>query len=63
MHHPNKTDRALRIPAEEGARSGLTDSHVKINDKYGGGFPANVQGLHNLHCLVCTPPDLHKLTV
>lgn len=24
---------------------------MKINPKYGGGFPANVEGLHHLHCL------------
>jgi hypothetical protein len=24
---------------------------VKISEKYGGGFPANVEGLHQLHCL------------
>jgi hypothetical protein len=30
----------------------LLPDQVKINQKYGGGFPANVEGLHQLHCLV-----------
>ncbi len=24
---------------------------VQVQGKYGGGFPANVEGLHHLHCL------------
>jgi hypothetical protein len=46
-------DRAARIPVEEAARSGLAPDQVKIKEKYGGGYPANVEGLHHLHCLVC----------
>lgn len=45
-------DRALAIPEEDAAKSGITPSHVRINPKYGGGYPANLEGLHQLHCLV-----------
>ncbi|KAF7505676.1 hypothetical protein GJ744_000525 [Endocarpon pusillum] len=43
--------RSVMIPADEAAKSGLLADQVKIADKYGGGFPANVEGLHQLHCL------------
>lgn len=43
--------RPLRIPFEDGEKAGLTEKNVHINDNYGGGFPANVEGLHHLHCL------------
>ncbi|KAG9232725.1 hypothetical protein BJ875DRAFT_466039 [Amylocarpus encephaloides] len=43
--------RSVAIPVSEASASGLTPSHVQINSKYGGGFPANVEGLHHLHCL------------
>src|ERR1700709_2056465 len=46
-------DRSLTLPASEAAESGFKPDQVKINEKYGGGFPANVEGLHHLHCLVC----------
>jgi len=36
----------------EAPESGFKPDQVKINPKYGGGFPANVEGLHHLHCLV-----------
>jgi hypothetical protein len=45
-------DRSLAVPPKEAAKSGLKPSQVQISDKYGGGFPANVEGLHHLHCLV-----------
>ncbi|KAF2655712.1 hypothetical protein K491DRAFT_704461 [Lophiostoma macrostomum CBS 122681] len=32
-------------------RTGLRSDQVKVSDYYGGGFPANVEGLHHLHCL------------
>jgi hypothetical protein len=48
----NLSDRAVRVPAEEAEASGLAPDQVKINQKYGGGYPANVEGLHHLHCLV-----------
>ena len=34
-------------------KSGLGKDHVRIKDKYGGGYPVFVEGLHQLHCLVC----------
>ncbi|KAG0650027.1 Oxidase ustYa [Hyphodiscus hymeniophilus] len=43
--------RSLAVPMEEAARTGLKPDQVKINEKYGGGYPANVEGLHHLHCL------------
>jgi hypothetical protein len=43
---------AARIPVEEAARSNLAPDQVKIKEKYGGGYPAHVEGLHHLHCLV-----------
>ncbi|RHZ56930.1 hypothetical protein CDV55_101223 [Aspergillus turcosus] len=43
--------RSLRVPAEEAEKSGLARDQVKINQKYGGGYPANVEGFHHLHCL------------
>jgi hypothetical protein len=46
------TDRGVRVPAEDAEESGLAADQVKIKEKYGGGFPANVEGLHHLHCLV-----------
>jgi len=44
--------RSLALPASEAAASGFKPDQVHINEKYGGGFPANVEGLHHLHCLV-----------
>lgn len=44
-------DRALAVPDELASASGLTKDQVRINPKYGGGYPANVEGLHHLHCL------------
>jgi hypothetical protein len=43
--------RPLAIPPRLAQKSGLTKDQVKINQKYGGGFPGNVEGLHHLHCL------------
>ncbi|TVY92514.1 hypothetical protein LAWI1_G003671 [Lachnellula willkommii] len=43
--------RSLAIPVSEAAASGLKPDQVQIKSKYGGGFPANVEGLHHLHCL------------
>lgn len=42
---------AARVPAEKARRSNLASDQVKIRQKYGGGFPVNVEGLHHLHCL------------
>ncbi|KAI9038107.1 oxidase ustYa family protein [Aspergillus affinis] len=43
--------RPLRVPPEYGEKSGISPDQVKINDEYGGGYPANLEGLHHLHCL------------
>ncbi|KAE8454357.1 hypothetical protein EG329_005282 [Mollisiaceae sp. DMI_Dod_QoI] len=43
--------RALRIPSSLASKSALSSSQVQISSKYGGGYPANVEGLHHLHCL------------
>jgi hypothetical protein len=50
------TDRALRVPESEAQQSGLALDQVRIKKEYGGGYPANVEGLHHLHCLVRTAP-------
>ncbi|KAK6383299.1 hypothetical protein LTR65_010284 [Meristemomyces frigidus] len=39
------------IPTEQAKQVGLLPDQVKIRQEYGGGFPANVEGLHQLHCL------------
>ncbi|KUJ18967.1 uncharacterized protein LY89DRAFT_780934 [Mollisia scopiformis] len=43
--------RAAIVPPHLAAKSGLLESQVQVSDKYGGGYPANVEGLHHLHCL------------
>ncbi|KAF2431302.1 hypothetical protein EJ08DRAFT_713446 [Tothia fuscella] len=43
--------RAIAVPSDQASRSGFAQDQVKISEKYGGGFPANVEGLHHLHCL------------
>lgn len=48
-------DRSVVIPESEAVKAGLRPDQVKISQEYGGGFPANVEGLHHLHCLVGTP--------
>jgi len=50
-----ETDRSIVIPEERAAEAGLRSDQVKINPRYGGGYPANVEGLHQLHCLVRVP--------
>jgi hypothetical protein len=39
---------------EEASETGLRAEQVQISQDYGGGFPANVEGLHHLHCLVAS---------
>jgi Mycotoxin biosynthesis protein UstYa len=46
------SDRSVAISPEEAEKSGLLQDQVRISEKYGGGFPANIEGLHHLHCLV-----------
>ncbi|KAF1811136.1 hypothetical protein P152DRAFT_467481 [Eremomyces bilateralis CBS 781.70] len=43
--------RSLVVPESEAAASGLQPDQVKVAKKYGGGYVANVEGLHQLHCL------------
>ncbi|KAJ5137880.1 hypothetical protein N7526_004113 [Penicillium atrosanguineum] len=43
--------RSIRVPPEEAAGSDLSSDQVQINPRYGGGFPANVEGLQHLQCL------------
>jgi hypothetical protein len=42
----------VAIPPDQAAQSGILPDQVKVSQKYGGGFVANVEGLHQLHCLV-----------
>ncbi|KAH8807208.1 hypothetical protein F5884DRAFT_788773 [Xylogone sp. PMI_703] len=43
--------RVAVVPSDQAERAGLTPDYVQINEKYGGGYVANVEGLHHLHCL------------
>jgi len=43
--------RAVAVPEELAVASGIATDQVRIQEKYGGGYPANVEGLHHLHCL------------
>jgi len=43
--------RVAIVPSNQAAQSGLLPDQVKVSEKYGGGYPANVEGLHHLHCL------------
>lgn len=43
--------RAGPISTEDGLASGLDDTFVQRNKKYGSGFLVNVEGMHHLHCL------------
>lgn len=45
-------DRSVIVPESQADQAGFRHDQVKINPKHGGGFPANVEGLHHLHCLV-----------
>ncbi|KAJ5698487.1 hypothetical protein N7462_000492 [Penicillium macrosclerotiorum] len=41
----------VRVSKEEAIESGIAVDQVRIQEKYGGGYLANVEGLHHLHCL------------
>ncbi|KAJ5684647.1 uncharacterized protein N7477_000992 [Penicillium maclennaniae] len=43
--------RSIRVSPEEAAESDFSSDQVKINPSYGGGFPADVEGLRHLQCL------------
>ncbi|KAL1638841.1 hypothetical protein SLS58_008546 [Diplodia intermedia] len=47
----NQYYRSVAIPADKAEKAGIAKDQVKISEKYGGGYPANVEGLHHLHCL------------
>jgi len=46
--------RPFILPDHLATKSGLTQNHVQVKLKYGGGYPVFVEGLHQLHCLVST---------
>ncbi|KAH8899461.1 hypothetical protein GQ53DRAFT_777139 [Thozetella sp. PMI_491] len=39
------------VPEIDALGAGLSESHMRVSEKYGGGYIANVEGLHHLHCL------------
>lgn len=42
----------MRIPNDVAPLAGIQPNQVQIKEKYGGGgYPANLEGLHHLHCL------------
>ncbi|KAJ4289685.1 hypothetical protein N0V90_011014 [Kalmusia sp. IMI 367209] len=43
--------RPIILPSEEAEKSGLRPDQVKVQESFGGGYIANVEGLHHLHCL------------
>lgn len=51
------TDRSVVVPVDAASKAGIASDQVKVSSKYGGGYVANVEGLHQLHCLVSTPID------
>ncbi|KAH6642668.1 hypothetical protein C7974DRAFT_301550 [Boeremia exigua] len=51
--------RSVIVPESEAERSGISRDQVKISQEYGGGYPANVEGLHHLHCLDLLRKTLH----
>ncbi|KAL5420268.1 hypothetical protein PMIN03_000095 [Paraphaeosphaeria minitans] len=51
--------RPIVIPLEEAEKTGLRHDQVRVEDVQGGGFVANVEGLHHLHCLNILRKSLH----
>lgn len=48
----SQIDRNVIVPEKLAHKVGLREhDHMGINEKYGGGYPAFVEGLHQLHCL------------
>ncbi|KAG9233624.1 hypothetical protein BJ875DRAFT_463674 [Amylocarpus encephaloides] len=43
--------KSVVIPSDQAALSGFTEDHTQIRPEHGGGYPANVEGLHHLRCL------------
>lgn len=48
----------MRISSEDARKAGIPHDYVKIQEKYGGGYPVSVEGFHHLHCLVSQRPGL-----
>lgn len=48
----NVIDRSAVVTEDIAKSVGLRRDQVKISQEFGGGYPANVEGLHHLHCLV-----------
>lgn len=46
-------DGPVAIPEREALQSGLRRGFVRVSPEYSGGYMANVEALHHLHCLVC----------
>lgn len=46
-------DDSILVPPNVASHVGLREDQVRAKVRYGGGFIANVEGLHHLHCLVC----------
>ncbi|KAM3421213.1 hypothetical protein BST61_g1621 [Cercospora zeina] len=42
---------SILVPPDAASRVGLRADQVRAKEKYGGGYVANVEGLHHLHCL------------
>ncbi|KAH3908423.1 hypothetical protein HBH56_174820 [Parastagonospora nodorum] len=51
--------RSVVVSLDEAEQTGLRSEQVQISQEYGGGFPANVEGLHHLHCLNLLRKTLH----
>lgn len=51
------------IPIEDAPRAGISLDHFRVDEKDGGpGYPATVESLHQLHCLVrLLTPNWHLL--
>ncbi|KAK3942791.1 tat pathway signal sequence [Diplogelasinospora grovesii] len=43
--------RPVVIPESQGRTAELNEGQVRLSEAYGGGYVANVEGLHHLHCL------------
>ncbi|CAK1359242.1 hypothetical protein CB0940_05480 [Cercospora beticola] len=50
---------SILVPPDVAGHVGLREDQVRAKVKYGGGFIANVEGLHHLHCLNLLRQALH----
>lgn len=49
------------VPEEDGRRVGFRHGErVKVNEKYGGEWVGNLEGLHQLHCLVSVHEEVAR---